>query len=145
MSLTTKVLSAVQLLLTRREQERRWIFLIATLPFLMAGLMGREYGALVPYTILAVVCVIQCFYPTLLGWAMIVFLYLLGSVAFMARLINDIVKISRGSKPQILGSGVDSVVFLVLTCLFVLISVGLVRWRPSKHNKEKTEGSGLNK
>lgn len=54
-------------LLRRRVQLAKWLFGVAAVPASLVVLIGAAYGAFLPYAVLAAVCIVQMFYPTLIG------------------------------------------------------------------------------
>ena len=134
------VLKIGHFLFDRRQQKGRWLFVLASLPFLIFALIGREYGAFPLYIIPAVICIVQLFYSTMFSWIIIFSLYFIGSSVYVFLLIGDIVKIIKKVRPEALLDFDDSVVFILLVIILVVVTLGLLRYRPRlKERKLKNE------
>ena len=121
---------ALETLLARRQQPGRILLLIAALPLVLTGFAGVEYGAFAPYAILASICLVQAFYPTLLGWGLVVAVYTAGSAVYLCALARDVIRVARGEQAEILLGPADSTVFVLLELVLLAIDVALVHHRP---------------
>ena len=117
-------------LLAHRDQPGRLFFVLAAIPLFLTGLVGAEYGAFVPYAILASICVVQAVYPTLLGWALAAAIYGAASAAYLYALVRDIIELARGKQPNILLNPTDSAVFVLFELVLVAIAIALFVHRP---------------
>jgi len=122
-------------LFSRRVQRRKWLYLVATLPPLLFALWGWEYGAFFPYLTLAVLYVVQFFYPTMFGWFILLLPYLCGTFAYGYRFVTDLFDLIGGSKSTVsMFLGVeDSLVFTTIVIFLVLTTVGLSRIKPGEY------------
>ena len=120
----------VRRMLCKRKQKANWVFIIASLPFFLFALWGYQYGAFPFYFIPGLLCIIQFFYPTLLGWSFIFALYILGSVLYIFVVIKDILKMIEGQRSGIFVDFDDTVFFGILISLIIVLAVALIKWRP---------------
>jgi hypothetical protein len=100
---------------------------------LLIALVGLQYGAFLLYATPVVICIIQFFRPTMLGWLLVFIPCAAMSVAWLFGLIRDLIKISKNSKPSILLDFDDSLVFLITLAVFI----GLCYWLWHVRPKEK--------
>jgi hypothetical protein len=114
----------------KREQRSRWIFIIASLPFFLFALWGYQYGAFPFYFIPGLICIVQFFYPTLLGWFLIFCLYLIGSGLYIFVVLKDIFKMIGGQRSGIFVDLSDTVFFCILILLIFVLAVALIKLRP---------------
>jgi hypothetical protein len=85
-----------------RPGQQSAVYLIVALPMLLIALIGLQYGAFLLYATPAVICIIQFFRPTMLGWLLVFIPCAAMSVAWLFGLIRDLIKISINSRPSIL-------------------------------------------
>ena len=111
----------LHVLLGRRQQPGRILFLAAALPLILTALFGWEYGAFPPYAILASICLLQAAYPTLLGWAVVVGVYSVGSAVYLYGLARDLVE---------KGGDADDTMIGVILLVLLGIEIALLRHRP---------------
>jgi hypothetical protein len=101
---------------------------------MMFALVGVEYGATLAYSFPALICGIQFFRPTLIGWYLIFLTVLTGCVIYGFMMVQDFLRKMGGSEANILVDGDDSIVFSLL----VAVLIGLVAWlwlvRPGKRD-----------
>jgi hypothetical protein len=116
--------------LQRRQQPARWVFIVTSLPLILFGLMGAEHGALMLYAPLAAICLIQFFFPTVLGWGFVLLLYGAGSIVYIYTLGKDALKVVRSQQPEVFLNAYDSTFFLILVAVLVALTIVLVRNRP---------------
>jgi len=85
------------------------------------GAMGGEEGAFPWYGGLALICLFQAAYPTLLGWTLVTVVYLFCSAIFVYLTIADLIELIRGGRASIFVNPVDDAVFssLVVACLAI--------------------------
>lgn len=114
------------ILFDRRHQPLRWVFLIAVLPFLFLALLGIEYGAFFMYIVPSVLCVIQFLFPTLLGWFIVLALYISACAVYGYVLGIDVLKLLNDQRPDKLINGTDATVFIV--GFIVLLAISVVLW-----------------
>ena len=120
----------------RRKQELRWIYLVAAFPFIAFAIAGWEYGAFFLYITPAVICLIQYFYPTVIGWLFFFSIFCVGTAAYLWLLLTDVVKLFAGKRPSALLDCDDSIVFILLVILLSAISYGLFKIRPKKVTRD---------
>ena len=120
----------LNLLLARRRQPGRGVFVVAALPLAMFALVGWEYGAFPLYAVLASICLVQAIRPTLLGWALVATLYVAGSATYLNLLVKDVIGIAGGSQASIFLTPGDGSVFVLLVVLLLTIAVALAMHRP---------------
>jgi hypothetical protein len=107
-----------------RPGRRSFAYLAASLPLLLIAIAGLQYGAFPLYAAPAVICLVQLFRPTMVGWLLIFIPYFVMSAAWVFGLARDLVRISTNQNPGILLDLDDSIVFLGL----LVISLGLCFW-----------------
>jgi hypothetical protein len=107
-----------------RPGRRSFAYLAASLPLLLIAIAGLQYGAFPLYAAPAVICLVQFFRPTMVGWLLIFIPYFVLSAAWAFGLARDLVLISINQNPGILLDLDDSIVFLGL----LVISLGLCFW-----------------
>jgi hypothetical protein len=110
-------------LLARREQPRRIILVAAALPLIFTAFVGAEYGAFAPYAVLASICLGQAIYPTLLGWALVVGIYAVGSLVYLFALIRGLIELAHGD-------GTDAFAVAMIAALLLAIDTALLYHRP---------------
>jgi hypothetical protein len=120
----------VNLLLARRRQPGRGVFVVAALLLALFALVGWEYGAFPLYAVLASICLLQAIRPTLLGWALVATLYAAGSAAYLYALVKDVIDIAGGNQASIFLTPGDGSVFILLVILLLAIDVALAIHRP---------------
>jgi hypothetical protein len=130
----------VPVYLARRRQPGRALFVAAALPLAIVGAFGAEYGALLPYGVLAVICVMQAIYPTLLGWWGVVSIYGIFSVIYVWVLIKDLLEMASGGQTGIFWTPGDSAAFVILLLTLLGIFIGLLRCRPRVVEKKNAGG-----
>lgn len=131
----------LNILLARREQPGKWIYILATIPLLFFALWGWEYGAFVLYFAPAVLCLIQYLYPTILCWLILFSIYLAGAVAYLYLYFRDLFQVISGAKSgnSIFADWDDSVIFTILVALIVVIALKLYQKRPRQIESISTE------
>jgi hypothetical protein len=119
-------------LITRRGKRGGWIYMLAAIPLLFFALWGWEYGAFFLYFSLAALCLIQYFYPTILGWVILFSIYMAGAATYLYVYFKDLFQLLRGVKSgnSIFIDWDDSVVFTILIALIVAIALNLYKKRP---------------
>ncbi|MDL1964245.1 MAG: hypothetical protein LWW98_07920 [Deltaproteobacteria bacterium] len=110
--------------------EKRWIFLIALLPFVLFALAGYQYGAFLLYMVPAIFCVVQYFYPTIILWGIFFLTFISGAGVYLYLLFSDLYKLATGVRPQALLDFDDSIVFITLVLVLVWIAYILFISRP---------------
>lgn len=100
--------------------------MIAVLPFLFLALLGIEYGAFFMYIVPSVLCVIQFLFPTLLGWFIVLALYISACAVYGYVLGIDVLKLLNDQRPDKLINGTDATVFIV--GFIVLLAISVVLW-----------------
>jgi hypothetical protein len=126
-------------LIQRREQPARWVFVATAMPLVLVALIGSAYGAFVPYAALAGICLVQAFYPTLLGWGVVLTLYGVGSALYLFTLGADVHRLMRGDRPQVFLNPYDSTFFLVLLASLLALSALVLRNRPVRRDSASSE------
>jgi hypothetical protein len=124
--------SAIDTLFERRAQPARWLFVVAALPLIIFALIGANYGAFVPYAVLAGICVIQFVRPTLLGWGVVMLVFAVGASLYLYTATADLVRLARGQQPQLFLNPYDTAAFTALIVLVVAVAVGLFFLRPRR-------------
>lgn len=116
--------------MTRRQQPARWFFLLAAVPLVLFALIGAAYGGFLPYALLATVCICQFFYPTLLGWGVVLLVAVAGLVSYGYAAVMDIVRLANGASPSIFLNTTDTFAFVLLIGVIATVAVGLIMNRP---------------
>ncbi len=110
--------------------ERSAAYLLLALPLLLIALIGSQYGAAALYAVPAIICILQFFRPTFIGW-LFVFLPCAGmTLVWSGGLLIDIIKIMTKQHPSILLDSNDSIVFIIALAVFVGLSIWLWSVRP---------------
>jgi len=126
----------VKSIIGKRKQKVRWVFIIASLPFFLFSLWGYQYGAFLPYFIPGIICIAQFFYPTLLGWFFIFFLYLIGSALYIFAVIKDMLIMTEGQRSRIFVDFDDTVLFCILISAIIVLAAALIKLRPVRLKAE---------
>ena len=82
------------------------------------------------WALLALVCLLQTIYPTLLGWGVVSLVFFLGLVTYTYVFIVDLFGVWQGDHPQIFLAPFDTIAFLTLFSILVIVAVGLVFAKP---------------
>ncbi len=88
-------------LLARRRQPKRFLLIAAAIPLAVVGLIGFEYGALIPYAVCAAIFILQVIYPTLLGWIFVVTIYSAASAIYLLATVHDLIELAYGRPASI--------------------------------------------
>jgi hypothetical protein len=123
-------------LICRRQQKARWIFIVASLPLFLFALMGLQYGAFFVYFGLGIICLWQVFYPTLIGWAFILLVFMGGASLYLIETVKDIIKIVSGERPNIFVDFDDSMFFGIVILLILVVAVVLIKAKPVRFKTE---------
>jgi hypothetical protein len=110
----------------------RLVYLAAALPFLAFALLGAEYGAFGLYLAPAVLCAVQFFFPTTLGWTLITVLYGSAVLLYTWLALADLWRLMRGEAVSLFLDSDDSLAFLFLLALLYLFLVALLFVSPWK-------------
>jgi len=78
----------------------------------------------------ALLCLVQFFYPTIFLWGLFFIIFLLGSAVYFFLLLSDIYKLIIGLRPAALLDVDDSVVFILLLAILIVITFVLFVSRP---------------
>lgn len=97
------------------------------------GALGGEEGAFGLYAALALICLLQATYPTLLGWTIAVAIYSGFSAIYVYATIADLIELARGHQASIFLNPTDDTVFAGLILVLLGIGIALVRCRPRSH------------
>ncbi len=127
----SKLMTLATWLGSRRDQPRRWLFVLASLPIVLFGLMGAEYGVLPFYLAIAAVFLYQVFYPTLIVWFSVTLVYCVMVVAYVGQLIADLFSLLRGTRPSLFTDPDDSLFFGLLLAYMFALTMGLLFSRPT--------------
>ena len=92
--------------------------------------MGFQYGAFFVYFGLGIICLLQVFYPTLIGWAFILLLFLAGASLYLIQVVKDIIKIILGERPDIFVDLDDSLFFGIVISLILVVAFVLIKSKP---------------
>lgn len=122
--------------LTRVDEPRRWTYLVAALPAVLAALAGWEMGAAPMYMALAVICAAQFAYPSRLGWWLSFLLFAGAAAHYIYLLAIDVVAWSQGGSRSILVDSSDTVVYLIWVGLLVVTVFLLLRMKASRSLRE---------
>jgi hypothetical protein len=128
------------------EKARRFqfVYLVAGLPFLLFALWGWEYGAFWLYFPGALLCLAQFVCPTFWGWAAVVTPVIAGAGLYLLVLAADLVRVIRGQRAEVFLSVGDTLVFLSLEALLLVLCFGLIRVCPPRRRQQRQElGLGL--
>jgi hypothetical protein len=127
-----KALSKViHFLFSRRLQKWRSLFIVAALPLIYFSIWGWEYGVSLFYVIPATISIAQFFYPTMVAWIIVSFLYFIWAVSYILAVLLDLYKKVRGMPNSALFVDVnDTIFFLALTLFVTLLCLGLLIAKP---------------
>src|SRR6266567_7780911 len=92
---------AFHVLLTRRRQPGRMLLVAAALPLVFMGALGAEEGEFGWYAVLALICLLQAGYPTLLGWLLAVAIYFIFSAIYVFVTIRDLTQLALGRQASL--------------------------------------------
>jgi hypothetical protein len=120
------------MLFERRNQPARWLFVLGAIPLILVALVGAQYGAFLPYAILAGICILQIGYPTMVGWGICLVTFLGGAIVYTFALAADITRVVRSQPPQIFLNPTDTAVFLALFAILIFICLGLFFIKPKR-------------
>ena len=120
----------VALLVERREQRARWVFVLGAIPLILFALIGANYGAFLPYAVLAAICLAQAVYPTLLAWALSLGVFAAGAIVYTFALAQDLFRVLRGQPASIFLNPYDTVAFVFLLTLLIALCVGIWFLKP---------------
>ena len=90
----------------------------------------RSLRAFLPYAVLASLCLAQLVYPTILGWILVLLVYVAGSVIYVYTLGADALRLARGQHPQVFLNAYDTAFFLFLVAVLVALTVIIALNRP---------------
>jgi hypothetical protein len=130
----------VPVYLARRRQPGRALFVAAALPLAIVGAFGAEYGALLPYGVLSVICLMQAIYPTLLGWWIVVSIYGIFSTIYVFVMIKELLELASGGQTSVFLGPTDTAVFVILLMMLLGVFIGLLRCRPRPLVEAKSAG-----
>jgi hypothetical protein len=130
--MNTKLLRLRTYLFARQNSKMRWVYLVAGIPFISFAIAGYHYDAFFTYLIPALLCLLQYYYPTIFGWIVFVLVYSLGSCGYLFLLIKDIIRYVEGKRTEILIDFGDSLVFISLLLLILIITFLLFRVFPPR-------------
>jgi hypothetical protein len=123
----------------RRTQEAKWLFALAAIPAALFAIVGIAYGAFFLYAPIAAMCIIQMFYPTFFGWA-VVALIAWGAFASYAYLaVLDLVRLLGGDQPSLFLNSSDTFGFLILLGILGAVAAGLTFKRPKRPSGEHAD------
>lgn len=131
----------VPVYLARRRQPGRALFAAAALPLAIMGALGADEGALLPYGVLGLICVMHAIYPTLLGWWIVVSIYGIFSTIYLFGMIKDLLEMASGGQTAMFLGPADSAFFVILLFALIGIFIGLLRWRPKLGEKKDAGGA----
>jgi len=132
MIIRSKLIKVPYLLFTRRNPNYRWFFLIAAIPFTVYIVLGLEYGVISPYSISALLCIIQYFYPTIFGWIIITSIYCLMALYDLHGILGEISRLIDGLRPHVFWNVSDSVFSISLFVISVSFTIILFKLHPFK-------------
>ena len=118
-------------LFKRRRQRHKWLFVVAAVPLALFALIGLAYGAFLPYAALAAVCIAQLFYPTWLGWGVVLATAIFALAEYGSTAVSDIIAINSGGRPSMFLNEIDTFAFASLIVLIAVVVVGLLLNRPT--------------
>jgi hypothetical protein len=113
-----------------------WLYLAASLPFVLFAAWGAEYEATWIYLAPALVTVVQFFFPTRLGWGLVTVLYGGVVVLYTGLAVADLRRLAIGESLELFLDADDSVWFLVMLAFLYVLLVGLVvssPWSKRRH------------
>jgi hypothetical protein len=117
-------------LVERRTQPERWMFAATGIVLILFGLIANEYRTLAPYGTLGILCLVQVFYPTMLGWGFVLTMYGVASFLYVYVLAEDAVRVARSQQPWVFVNPVDASFVLILTSVLVMLTLAVARSRP---------------
>jgi|SRR5581483_427248 len=124
-------------LIKRRSQMARWPFLLAAVPLMILALIGvayGEYGGAILWVILILACLVQTIYSTLLGWGVVFLVFLIGLGSYAYTLGADLLRVVRGERPHVFLGPDDTIAFLAIFGLLIVVVAGLVFNKPKLQN-----------
>ena len=93
--------------------------------------VGWEYGVSAFYLIPAIISLAHLFYPTMLSWIIVTFLYFIWALFYILAVLLDLYKKIRSlTSSALFVDFSDTVIFLVFTLCVTLISLGLLLAKP---------------
>lgn len=124
---TRASVNIIRYLFGKRNIKGKWVYLLASLPFLLFALVGIEYGAFLLYFLPALLCVIQYIHPNIFLWASFLGIFTCGSVTFLFTFGKQL--LGNFSGQEITNAADLSALFLLISVL-ISISIALIRWKP---------------
>ena len=115
-----------------------WVFLFPAVVLSLIGITGYEYGALFLYLVPALICLAQCFYPTVFVRGLFFVIFSAGSAVYCVAILSDVYRLAVGGHPSILLDVDDSVVFILFLLILLVITFALYAIRPglpAKHEE----------
>lgn len=103
-----------------------WLYLAAAVPFLLFALLGSEYGAFWIYSVPAIVCVVQFFFPSRIGWFLITALYATGAVLYTWSFAADLWRVTTGESTVLFFDPDDAIAFFVTLGVLYFFLLALV-------------------
>jgi hypothetical protein len=127
--------SGLKYLFGRRIQKAKWVFILGALPLLLFALMGWEYKAEYLYLPLAILCIIQYLFPTMITWIVLFCLYLMAAITYAYVFSRDLIKLLRGeiSGASLFAGTEDTIFFTILIVIIIAITISLYKIRPKKY------------
>ncbi len=120
--------------LAAQSSPPRWhraVYALAAAPFLFAALMGWHEGAYLQFLIPALLCIILSLRPMRLGAVLLFWFFAAATVVYGWLLVKDLMTMTEGGAPGILVDAGDSIVFVALELVLVMLSVAFFFvWRP---------------
>jgi hypothetical protein len=109
----------------------RVVYALAAAVLLFFTLWGWEHGAYMTFGVGALICVGLALRPSRLGAAVLFWPFAAGACFYAALLVKDLVVLAQGGQPEVLLDADDSVAFLTIEFLLVVVSVlSFLMWRP---------------
>ena len=101
----------------------RGVYLLAAAPLTLFALMGWEHGALLTFGIPALICVALMVRPVRIGAFILFWPFALLACIYGCLLVIDWFILLRGGSPSVLLDADDSVVFVAVELVFLVVSV----------------------
>jgi len=122
-----------------QSRNSNWIYLVVSLLFFVLSIAGYGYGATYYYALPGFLCLLQYFYPTVIGHLIFSTIFAVVSCGYFLILAMDIMRMIQGIHPKILVDFGDSFVFILLFIFLIIITFIMVKnLLNQKKNREKT-------
>ena len=98
---------------------------------MLLALAGYKYGAFLYYIIPAILSLIHSIYPTFVVWGIFFIAFSAAAIFYILILLTDLFKLTVGLKPQMYFMTGDSMGYVFITIVLIVIAYLLFRSRPN--------------